>query len=101
MTRLNICCSLLLAAFVVLLGAGSQSQTDANKTQAHQTAATVPDFDVQGIGLTMCECTAYACTCRKGGSPTNGSCDAADFAVIQKGRIGNVKMDGFKSWILG
>jgi hypothetical protein len=101
MTRLHICCSLLLAALVVLLGAGGQSQTDANKTQAHQVAATVPDFDVQGIGFTMCQCTAYSCPCRKGGNPTHGSCDAADFALIQKGRIGNVNMDGFKSVIVG
>jgi len=96
MTRLNICCSLLLAVSLIFLGAGSQSQTKAN-----QTSATVPDFDVQGIGFTMCECTGFSCPCRKGGNPTHGSCDAADFAFIQKGNIGNVKMDGFKSVIIG
>jgi hypothetical protein len=102
MTRWNILlCILLLATSVVLLGAGSQPQTDANKSQANQTSAAAPDFDVQGIGFTMCQCTAYACPCRKGGSPTHGSCDAADFAFIQKGHIGNVKMDGFKSVIVG
>jgi hypothetical protein len=100
MTRLNISLPLLLAASIVLVGAGSQSQTEANKPQT-QTSAAVPDFDVQGIGFTMCQCTAYACPCRKGGSPTHGSCDAADFAQIQKGTIGNVKMDGFKSVIVG
>ena len=24
----------------------------------------IPDFDVQGISMTECQCTAYACPCR-------------------------------------
>lgn len=102
MTRVNICfASLLLAIPLVLLGAGGQPQTNSNKPQPSQSSSTVPDFNVQGVGFTMCQCTGYACPCRKGGNPTHGSCDAADFALIQKGRIGNVKMDGFKSVIVG
>jgi hypothetical protein len=102
MTRLNIRFSLLLAMSLVLLVAGSQSQANANKANARESSsAAAPNFDVQGTGLTMCQCTAYACPCRKGGSPTHGSCDAADFALITKGKIGNVKMDGFKSVIVG
>ena len=93
---------LLLALSLALIGAGGEKHKHDKSTHPQKTsAAAVPDFDVQGIGFTMCQCTAYACPCRKNGHPTHGGCDAADFAYIQKGRIGNVKMDGFKAVIVG
>lgn len=92
MTRLKVSCFILFAVSLLVIGVGSQSQTKPKQG---------PDFDVQGIGFTMCQCTAFSCPCRKGGSPTHGSCDAADFAFIQKGSIGDVKMDGFKAVIIG
>src|SRR5215471_2039528 len=61
----------------------------------------VPDFDVQGISMTECQCTAYACPCRSNGHPTHGSCDAADFAFIRSGHYGNVDMSGFKAVTVG
>jgi len=70
--------------------------------QAQKTAATAtPDFEVQGIGFTLCQCTAYACPCRSNGHPTHGSCDAADFAYIERGHYGDVKLDGFKAVVIG
>ena len=57
----------------------------------------IPDFEVQGISFTQCQCTAYACPCRSNGHPTHGACDAADFAFIRQGHYGNVDMSGFKA----
>lgn len=61
----------------------------------------IPDFDVQGISFTECQCTAYACPCRSNGHPNHGSCDAADFAFIRQGHYGNVDMSGFKAVVIG
>ena len=61
----------------------------------------VPDFDVQGISMTECQCTAYACPCRSNGHPTHGSCDAADFTYIKHGHYGKVDMSGFKAVVVG
>ncbi len=52
----------------------------------------VPDFDVHGISMTECQCTAYACPCRSNGHPDHGSCDAADFTYIEQGHYGKVDM---------
>jgi len=64
-------------------------------------APTVPDFDVEGIGFTMCECPAYACPCRSNAHPTHHQCNAADFAYIKKGHVGNVKLDGLMAVAVG
>jgi Protein of unknown function (DUF1326) len=61
----------------------------------------VPDFDVYGISMTECQCTAYACPCRSNGHPDHGSCDAADFTYIKQGRYGKVDMGGFKAVVIG
>jgi len=46
--------------------------------QAKSAPKEIPDFDVQGISMSECQCTAYACPCRSNGHPDHGSCDAAD-----------------------
>jgi hypothetical protein len=69
--------------------------------QTKQTDKNIPDFELHGISFTECACTAYACPCRSNGHPTHGACDAADFAYIQHGHFGNVKMDGFKAVVVG
>jgi hypothetical protein len=61
----------------------------------------IPDFDVQGISMTECQCTAYACPCRSNGHPDHGSCDAADFTYIKHGHYGKVDMSGFKAVVVG
>ena len=61
----------------------------------------VPDFDVQGVSMTECQCTAYACPCRSNGHPDHGSCDAADFTYIKHGHYGKVDMSGFKAAVVG
>src|SRR5437660_2040104 len=61
----------------------------------------VPAFDVQGISMTECQCTAYACPCRSNGHPDHGSCDAADFTYIKRGHYGKVDMSGFKAVLVG
>ena len=45
--------------------------------EAKSAPKNIPDFDVQGISMTECQCTAYACPCRSNGHPDHGSCDAA------------------------
>ncbi len=61
----------------------------------------IPDFDVHGISMTECQCTAYACPCRSNGHPDHGSCDAADFTYIKNGHYGKVDMSGFKAVLIG
>jgi hypothetical protein len=61
----------------------------------------IPDFDVHGISMTECQCTAYACPCRSNGHPDHGSCDAADFTYIKHGHYGKVDMSGFKAVLIG
>ncbi len=68
--------------------------------QSSQTAA-VPDFDVEGLGFTSCQCPAYGCPCRSNGHPTHGTCEAADFAYIRKGHFGNVRLDGVRFVTVG
>lgn len=84
----------LVLAAVCLLGLGLGAQQAAPP-------ATVTDFDVEGIGFTECQCTAYACPCRANAHPEHGSCQAADFAHIKRGQINGVTMDGFKAVIVG
>lgn len=97
---------LLLLLFLGFSGA-QQKKTSTQKSGgilpgiSQQKTTDGPDFDVEGIGFTQCQCTAKACPCRKGGAPTHGSCEAADFAYIKRGHIGNVKMDGFKAVAVG
>ena len=82
-------CLLALTAFALAADEGKSMPKD------------VPDFDVQGISMTECQCTAYACPCRSNGHPTHGSCDAADFTYIKHGHFGKVDMSGFKAVVVG
>ena len=66
-------------------------------------AKDVPDFDVHGISMTECQCTAYACPCRSNGHPDHGSCDAADFTYIRFHGFGapyggNYQQDALRKW---
>src|SRR5207253_10568072 len=88
MTILRIAC-LLVFAFAV---SGLAIAADEGKSMPKD----VPDFDVHGISMTECQCTAYACPCRSNGHPDHGSCDAADFTYIKHGHYGKVDMSGFK-----
>src|SRR6266567_3288114 len=65
--------------------------------EAKSAPKNIPDFDVQGISMTECQCTAYACPCRSNGHPDHGSCDAADFTYIKHGHYGKVDMSGFNA----
>ncbi len=68
-----------------------------SQAQKKAPAPAAPDFEVEGVAFTECECTGYACPCRANGHPTHGSCHAADFVFIQRGHYGNVKLDGLKA----
>jgi len=61
----------------------------------------VQDFEVEGVGLWQCQCTAFACPCQKNGSPTHGTCFAADVAHIERGHYGKVKLDGLSVAMVG
>src|SRR5438105_9765777 len=86
--------SLLVSATVF---SGVASAADEAKTMPKN----IPDFDVQGISMTECQCTAHACPCRSNGHPNHGSCDAAEFTFIRRGHYGNVDMSGFKAVVAG
>ncbi len=93
MFKLKVYGSLVLAT--ALATAGSTAQ------KAKQAAPAVPDFEVEGIGFTMCQCPAYACPCRSNTHPTHHQCEAADFAYIKRGHFGKVKLDGLKAVAVG
>ena len=61
----------------------------------------VDDFDIEGTGFFQCECTAYACPCQKNGAPNHGTCEAADFIHITRGRYGKVPLDGLNAVVVG
>lgn len=61
----------------------------------------VQDFEIEGIGLWQCQCTAFACPCQTNGAPTHGTCYAADVAHIKWGHYGKVKLDGLSLAMVG
>jgi hypothetical protein len=62
---------------------------------------TVQDFEIEGVGLFQCQCTAFACPCQTNGAPTHGTCFASDVAHIQRGHYGKVKLDGLSLAMVG
>jgi hypothetical protein len=67
--------------------------------KADQNAAL--DFEIEGVGLWQCQCTAHACPCQTNGAPTHGTCFAADVAHIKTGHYGNVRLDGLSIALVG
>jgi hypothetical protein len=61
----------------------------------------VQDFEIEGVGLFQCQCTAHACPCQTNGAPTHGTCFAADVAHIKSGHYGKVKLDGLSIALVG
>jgi len=61
----------------------------------------IQDFEIQGVGLWQCQCTAFACPCQTNGAPTHGTCYAADVAHIKSGHYGKVKLDGLSVAMVG
>jgi hypothetical protein len=61
----------------------------------------VQDFEIEGVGLFQCQCTAFACPCQHNGAPTHGTCYAADVAHIVTGHYGKVKLDGLSIAMVG
>jgi hypothetical protein len=59
------------------------------------------DFEIEGVGLFQCQCTAFACPCQHNGAPTHGTCYASDVAHIQRGHYGSVKLDGLTLAMVG
>ncbi len=86
--------------FGILILSASLASAAGDKAKPAAKAA-VPDFEVEGIGFTMCQCPAYACPCRSNAAPTHHECQAADFAYIKTGHFGKVKLDGVKAVAVG
>jgi hypothetical protein len=61
----------------------------------------VLDFEVEGVGLWQCQCTAFACPCQTNGAPTHGTCYSADVAHIKRGHYGKVQLDGLTLAMVG
>jgi hypothetical protein len=61
----------------------------------------VQDFEVEGVGLWQCQCTAFACPCQTNGAPTHGTCYSADVAHIKRGHYGKVQLDGLTLAMVG
>jgi len=59
------------------------------------------DFEIEGVGLFQCQCTAFACPCQHNGAPTHGTCFAADVVHIKRGHYGKVKLDGLNIAMVG
>lgn len=52
-------------------------------------------WEMQGVEYVNCNCT-WGCPCQFNGPPTNGNCRAAGFVQIEKGKFGNVPLDGLR-----
>jgi hypothetical protein len=66
-----------------------------------RSAPAVSDFDLEGIAVFQCQCTAHACPCQKNGAPTRGTCESADFVHIRTGHYGNIRLDGLNAVVVG
>ena len=66
-----------------------------------RSAPAVADFDLEGVAVLQCQCTAHACPCQKNGAPTHRTCESADFVHIATGRYGNIQLDGLNAAIVG
>src|SRR5436305_14844874 len=85
----------------ILLFAASFSGVAIAADEAKSEPKNIPDFDVQGISMTECQCTAYACPCRSNGHHDHVSCDAHDLTYVKHGHYGRVDMSGFKAVVVG
>jgi hypothetical protein len=52
-------------------------------------------WEIQGRELINCNCS-YGCPCQFNALPTKGSCEAMGAIAVDKGRYGDVKLDGLK-----
>lgn len=66
-----------------------------------RTAPSVAAFDLEGVAVFQCQCTAHACPCQKNGPPTHGTCEAADFVHIRTGHYGDIQLDGLSAVTVG
>jgi hypothetical protein len=52
-------------------------------------------WEIEGRELVNCNCS-YGCPCQFNALPTKGYCDAMGAIVVDRGRYGEVKLDGLK-----
>ena len=57
------------------------------------------EWEVHGMTFANCNC-AYGCPCQFNALPTHGDCRAVVFTRIDKGRFGDVALDGAKGGII-
>ncbi|HKW64294.1 MAG TPA: DUF1326 domain-containing protein [Candidatus Acidoferrum sp.] len=86
---------LLFAAILLMFNSLALYPQQVSSTPA------VEDFELEGVALFQCQCAAHACPCQKNGAPTHGTCEAADFAHIQRGRYGKIRLDGLNGGSIG
>lgn len=53
------------------------------------------EWSMQGAFVTNCNC-AYGCPCQFNSDPTHGDCRAYGFMQIERGRFGDVPLDGLR-----
>jgi hypothetical protein len=56
-------------------------------------------WEMHGVEFVNCNC-AWGCPCQFNGPPTHGNCRAMGFAQIDKGRFGDVPLDGLRWGVL-
>jgi hypothetical protein len=57
------------------------------------------EWSMQGMIVTNCNCS-YGCPCQFNSLPTHGDCRAYAFVQIDKGRFGDVPLDGLRWGVL-
>lgn len=57
------------------------------------------DWSMQGLEFGNCNCS-WGCSCQFNGPPTLGHCRAHTFVQIEKGRFGDVPLDGLRWGIM-
>ena len=53
------------------------------------------NWEIHGLEFGNCNCS-YGCPCQFNALPTHGNCRAVAFFRIDRGRFGDVKLDGLK-----
>ncbi len=57
------------------------------------------EWSMQGVEFANCNC-AFGCPCQFNALPTHGNCRALTFIQIEKGRFGDIVLDGLRWGIL-
>src|SRR3712207_2951 len=74
-----------------------RQQANISRSGGHRVATV--DWYIEGIEFSSCNC-AFGCPCQFEALPTHGHCRGFEVVRIDRGRVGDVELDGLKVALL-